>query len=290
MKPSEGLSQYDQVRSCLESNIKNAIDNGELYNIVKDISTNDDKITGLGIPGAGIDYIVGEREGTGDVDGSTTTDETAPAGLTGGYIFLIVVALFAIPIILFAVTRYREKQAEEMARVREFAGEPAASNDVDGLDVENPATAPAVVDDGANEGEGKETNAAAAAAGDDDDESSAPSVWSESRGSQAEMVDEENATPSNAMMGSSLAAMGVASAVATNLYEKKNAGSNDKEEEEKQVGNEEKQDLESIKSEITSLVAKTAPGKTAEELLNAYAGKEEELLSHLRRLERETSR
>ncbi|KAL7490544.1 hypothetical protein ACHAWT_000113, partial [Skeletonema menzelii] len=112
MKPSEGLSQYDQVRSCLESNIKNAIDNGELYNIVKDISTNDDKITGLGIPGAGIDYIVGEREGTGDVDGSTTTDETAPAGLTGGYIFLIVVALFAIPIILFAVTRYREKQAE----------------------------------------------------------------------------------------------------------------------------------------------------------------------------------
>eukprot|EP00986_Skeletonema_menzelii_P002733 scaffold771_cov147-Skeletonema_menzelii.AAC.1 len=68
-----------------------------------------------------------------------------------------------------------------MARVREFAGEPAASNDVDGLDVENPATAPAtapaVVDDGANEGEGKETNAAAAAAaaGDDDDESSAPS-------------------------------------------------------------------------------------------------------------------
>ena len=48
-----------------------------------------------------------------------------------------------------------------MARVREFAGEPAASNDVDGLDVENPATAPAtapaVVDDGANEGEGKET-------------------------------------------------------------------------------------------------------------------------------------
>jgi len=105
-----------------------------------------------------------------------------------------------------------------MARVREFAGEPAASNDVDGLDVENlataPATAPAVVDDGANEGEGKETNAAA---GDDDDESSAPSVWSESRGSQAEMVDEENATPSNAMMGSSLAAMGVASAVATNL-------------------------------------------------------------------------
>ena len=110
------------------------------------------------------------------------------------------------------------------------------------------------------------------------------------------MVDEENANPTNAMMGSSLAAMGVASAVAMNLYEKKNAGSIEEAEEAAEnevVGRnqgEETQDLESIKAEVTSLVAKTAPGKTAEELLNAYAGKEEELLSHLRRLERETKR
>ena len=92
MTPSEGLSQYDQVRSCLESNINNAIDNGELYNIVKDISTNDDKITGLGVPGAGIDYT-GER---GSAQNNTPTNETAPAGLAGGYIALIVIALVAI--------------------------------------------------------------------------------------------------------------------------------------------------------------------------------------------------
>ena len=113
---------------------------------------------------------------------------------------------------------------------------------------------------------------------DDDDDSSAPSVWSESRGSQADSVVDENATPTSAMMGSSLAAMGVASSVATNLYEKKT------------TGKEEVEDLENIKAEIKSLVESTAPGKSAEELLSAYGGKEEELLAHLRRLEKETKR
>ena len=138
----------------------------------------------------------------------------------------------------------------------------------------------------------------------EDDESSAPSVWSESRGSQVDIVDEENtANPTNAMMGSSLAAMGVASAVATNLYEKKNTvegkkeGGTSQQQQRvfvvaggrKQEEKEEKQDMESIRAEVKSLVAKTSPGKTAEELLSAYVGKEEELLSHLRRLARETS-
>mmetsp|Transcript_20700 Transcript_20700/g.35092 ORF Transcript_20700/g.35092 Transcript_20700/m.35092 type:complete len:85 (+) Transcript_20700:734-988(+) len=84
------------------------------------------------------------------------------------------------------------------------------------------------------------------------------------------------------MMGSSLAAMGVASSVATNLYEKKTTG--------KEEVEEEKLDLETIKAEIKSLVESTAPGKSAEELLSAYGGKEEELLAHLRRLEKETKR
>ena len=46
--------------------------------------------------------------------------------------------------------------------------------------------------------------------------------------------------------------------------------------------------LETIKAEIKSLVESTAPGKSAEELLSAYGGREEELLAHLRRLEKET--
>ena len=54
-------------------------------------------------------------------------------------------------------------------------------------------------------------------------------------------------------MGSSLAAMGVASSVATNLYEKKTTG--------KEEVEEEKLDLETIKAEIKSLVESTAPGK-----------------------------
>ena len=51
---------------------------------------------------------------------------------------------------------------------------------------------------------------------------------------------------------------------------------------------EEKLDFASIKAEIQSLAEKTSPGKTTEELLTAYAGKEEELLSHLRSLYQET--
>ena len=117
------------------------------------------------------------------------------------------------------------------------------------------------------------------------DESDAPSVWSEEgRGSQSDLASTEDpASPkrmSKAMKGSSLAAMGVAaSAMATNLYEKKSSSEDVQEVKE----------LEDIKAEVRRLVEKTAPGKTAEELLSAYEGKEEELVSHLRRLDRETS-
>lgn len=112
-------------------------------------------------------------------------------------------------------------------------------------------------------------------------------------------MEDDSAHIVNTKLGSSLAAMGMASSVATSLYEKKS------DEEADQEGNvetskmavvpplplqqqEEKLDLASIKAEIQSLVEKTSPGKSTEELLMAYAGKEEELLSHLRRLHRET--
>jgi len=301
MTHGEDLSQYDQVGSCLEETINTAIDDGELYKIVKEMD-DDTKITGLGNPGAGLEYII--IDGTDGIDNnndkSTTiiTDETeAVLGISWGFIFLIILALFAMPLIVFAVKRNRERQTEEMARVREFAGEPAANDDL-----ENPAVIPVVgaaVGKEEEEEEEKEEEHVGRDGAEDDD-SSAPSVWSESRGSQVDIVDEENANPTNPMMGSSLAAMGVASAVATNLYEKKNNANEGKEEGtqpvvavvgvgEEDEEEEEKQDLESIQAEVRSLVAKTAPGKTVEELLTAYAGKEEELLSHLRRLEKEMS-
>lgn len=288
MTPGEDLAQYDLVRSCLEENINTAIDDGQLYNIVKEMD--DTKITGLGKPGAGLEYITDGTDETDDkTDKSIVTDENEAVGLSPGFIFLIILALFAMPLIVFAVKRNRERQTEEMARVREFAGEPA--ND-DTTDLENPAAVIPVGAVGKKEEEEKEEEHVDRD-GAEDDESSAPSVWSESRGSQVDIVDEENANPTNPMLGSSLAAMGVASAVATNLYEKKNA---EEKEETPQLAvmgmggeEEEKQDLASIQAEVRSLVAKTAPGKTADELLAAYAGKEEELLSHLRRLEREAS-
>mmetsp|Transcript_17287 Transcript_17287/g.27096 ORF Transcript_17287/g.27096 Transcript_17287/m.27096 type:complete len:691 (+) Transcript_17287:121-2193(+) len=319
MTPTEDLSQYDQLRSCLEDTINTAInDDGLLYNIIATdiISKSDDttKITGLGNPGDGLTYNIDKNPFPNfNPNPADETDDEAISGLGGGYIFLIILALFSMPFIVFAFKRNRERQTEEMARVREFAGEPANNNNDDmqyqqqgNNDLENPAVVviPIVgaVRKEKKEEEKEEKVEEETEHGAEDDESSAPSVWSESRGSQVDIVDEENtANPTNAMMGSSLAAMGVASAVATNLYEKKNTVEGKKEggtsQQQvfvvagggKQEEEEETQDMESIRAEVKSLVAKTSPGKTADELLSAYVGKEEELLSHLRRLARETS-
>lgn len=277
MKPSEGLAQYEGVRTCLVDNINTAIENGELYNIIQEISSNT-QITGLGSPGEGVDY---KNSTVGDAQESITTENNeGTTALSGGLIFLIILALFAVPLVTLTILRYRGKQAEELAKVREFAGEPAKD-----VDLENP---PVVVPP-ATEEEGKqqEEEQKQGDHDDDDDDSSAPSVWSESRGSQPDVVyEDDNAAnhPATAKLGSSLAAMGVASAVATNLYEKKNAGNNEEEDVE------EAKRVEDIKAEVISLVEKTAPGKTAEELLSAYSGREEELVGHLRRLDRETNR
>lgn len=280
MKPSEGLAQYDGVRACLVENINSAIENGELYNIIeKNSSGKKSQIMGLGSPGAGVNYEKGNGNNGGDVQFGNTgdiNDRSSSDGLSGGLIFLIILALFAIPLVTLAILRHRGKQAEELARVREFAGEPAKD-----VDLENP---PVIIPAAAKGGEEDEEKEEEKQRDDDDDDSSAPSVWSESRDSQDVVMDDDNSTnPSSpSKLGSSLAAMGVASTVATNLYEKKNAAGNKDEEEFK--------DLEAIKAEVRSLVDKTAPGKTAEELLSAYAGREEELLGHLWRLDGETSR
>ena len=63
----------------------------------------------------------------------------------------------------------------------------------------------------------------------DDDESSVPSVSSGTRSSIIDVVEDDSAHIVNAKLGSSLAAMGMASSVATNLYEKKHASSSDEE-------------------------------------------------------------
>ena len=275
MKPSDKLAQYDGVRECLEENINTAIENGLLYEEVSGLSSSSSSrtqlITGLGSPGAGMAYEKSQKDVT---ESNTADDSNGPQGLSGWLIFVIILALFVLPLTILAVLRLRGRRAEEEARVREFAGEPARDTD---LDLENPQ--PVAVAPVAEKGGEKEKDN-----DDDDDDSSAHSVWSEggSKTDDDDVVDGENTNPDTAKVGSSLAAMGVASAVTTNMYEKKNDANEEEEEE--------LHDLEAIKAEVVSLVEKTAPGKTAEELLSAYVGKEEELVAHLRRLYREQSR
>ena len=49
-------------------------------------------------------------------------------------------------------------------------------------------------------------------------------------------------------------------------------------------------DKEAIRNEISSLVEETSPGKSAEELLIAYEGRESELVAHLKKLKKSTSK
>ena len=276
----DGLVQNDELLTCLETNINTEINNGQLYNLIEGVWGNDTKFTGIGKPGAGVDYIVRDTEITEDDDEENIPTEkdddsaipeatSSPEGnITAGYLALIILALFAVPLIVFAVVRYRRRQEEEMARVREFAGEPADDTE---LDLENPTTGHAA---------GASSVAAIAPSlivpavsprrSIDDDDSSAPSVWSDTRSSQIDIVEDESAHVVNAKLGSSLAAMGMASSVARNLYEKKHASSSDEEAEEESSNvettkmavvpplsqQEESLDLVSIKAEIQSPVEK----------------------------------
>ena len=49
-------------------------------------------------------------------------------------------------------------------------------------------------------------------------------------------------------------------------------------------------DKEAIRNEISSLVEETSPGKSAEELLIAYEGRESELVAHLKKLRKSKSK
>jgi len=134
----EALARY---RTCLNNGINRAIDGGKLYNIVEDLSTTDAKIFGLGVPGDGVDYLGNEKDGEKkdgeekDAPKDVLDDEnpvvesneaTTSTGLAGGYIFLIILALFAMPVVVFCCGKVnRERNQEEMERVREFAEEPA---------------------------------------------------------------------------------------------------------------------------------------------------------------------
>jgi hypothetical protein len=263
MKPSEELAKYEGVRKCLVDNINEAIQKGLLYSIISEIYPKT-MITGLGAPGAGVDY----KNTTETPSENNTSDDNASSsgggGLSGGMIALIILALLAVPLCVLALVKRRSE--EGLVRDADFAEKPAKDTDLE--NTPPPAVVPAPLPKNVDVEEEKQ----------EEDENS--SVWSESKGSQRETTVDEDAKPVS-KLGSSLAAMGVASAVATNLYEKKSTTRQEEQE---------KKDLKAIKAEIGLLVDKTAPGKTSEELLAAYEGKEEELLSHLRRLDRETSR
>eukprot|EP00984_Skeletonema_dohrnii_P032574 scaffold26963_cov155-Skeletonema_dohrnii-CCMP3373.AAC.2 len=124
VKLREALARY---RTCLNNGISRAIDGGKLYKIVEELSTTDAKIFGLGVPGDGVDYLGYEKDGEEkDVPKDVLDDEnpvvesneaTTSTGLGVGYILLIILALFCMPVFVFCCGKVnRERNQEEMER------------------------------------------------------------------------------------------------------------------------------------------------------------------------------
>ena len=185
MKPSEELATYEGVQECLVTNINKAIEDGDLYKTINDISGQKTVLTGLGTPGAGVDYREKDKEQV-----VTNEDDGSSGGLNGGFIFLIILALFALPLIMVIVFKLRDQKEAELAQVREFAGEPAKDTDLESP----PTPPPADISVSVAEEEGKRG----------DDESDA--------GSQSDFASNEDpASPermSKAMKGSSFGCNG----------------------------------------------------------------------------------
>jgi hypothetical protein len=129
-------------------------------------------------------------------------------GLGTGGIVGIILAILAILLAIIALILYRRKL--ERDRLKKFAGDQAPEADLEnpnGVDCVPPQPQP-------------ETDAAPEEGDvpDEDDESSAPSVWSGSEQEEdTSMVMHDEANEPGMTVGSSLAAMGAASTVATNL-------------------------------------------------------------------------
>lgn len=105
MKPSEELATYEGVQECLVTNINKAIEDGDLYKTINDISGQKTVLTGLGTPGAGVDYREKDKEQV-----VTNEDDGSSGGLNGGFIFLIILALFALPLIMVIVFKLRDQK------------------------------------------------------------------------------------------------------------------------------------------------------------------------------------
>ena len=188
-------SFYDRLKSAIDSE-------GRLYDIVKEANPNT-VVTGLGIPGKGIDYtsptFSEPRNGEG-ITSANTAEETS-GGLSTGAIVAIILCVILLPLAIIAMyARYRKVEEEKRQERLRAYNERKNQADLEAP----PAPAPT-----------PEVEPAPEATPAEDDESDAPSVWSESqKNEEEEKFDDSNNNEVGMTAGSALAAMGAAGAAA----------------------------------------------------------------------------
>lgn len=231
---SDSVLDNPQI-GAFSQGLREAIDEGKLYAIIIS-ATPDTNITGLGSPGAGINYETGSNGAiVGAANADTQSAEDDSGGLSSAAIIFIILGVIVIPVAIVAMySRYKKEQNKE--RLERLQAYSASQHDRD-LTGDMEAGQGGFARKAPNVAEGS-------------DEGSVYSV-----GEGRDMKKTSGA-------GSSLAAMGAAGAMV----------------------NSKNQDSAAVKKEVEYLVKETNAPKSADELLKAYAGREEELLTHLRKM------
>lgn len=188
------------------------IDNkGKLYDVVLEANTSTN-INGIGNPGNGrVKLIIPEAN-------VAESNEVEVQSLSSGAVVGIVAGSLLIVVLVLALMAISKRKSDEENKVREFAGEAAADEEApDSAKITKDITLKEEVADD----EKSEEQEAPPTALDNDDEnsvSSGSSGWSETNDSQttaSDIVDEND--PEKKSVASTLAAMGVASTVTSQL-------------------------------------------------------------------------
>ena len=127
----------EEDAAAFSHQLQTAISDGELYDKVKYVYP-DTMISGLGSPGNGIDYTVpSESNATTTtappVDESSkevTTTETEKKGLSTVAIVFIVIAVLAVPLIIFGLMKAGKSAEPEVVKTRELPSGGGEDDDV----------------------------------------------------------------------------------------------------------------------------------------------------------------
>ncbi|EJK61766.1 hypothetical protein THAOC_17687, partial [Thalassiosira oceanica] len=298
--PDEILTE--DIIGAFAADLEESINGGDLYRCARRRYP-DTSICGLGSPGDGVEYRSKLSLTGGDAAATEEDEDSDEAGVSAGGVVGIVLML-ALPLVVWAIyTRHSSSRDRNESGPAEIC----LSDDHLYLADIPQDPEPAVVNELASAAEGGEAGERGAGEleGKDDDGSRSVASVSDSFigdvnesfthiGDVNESFDtcafdadegivEDGAAPPRTA-ASSLAAMGVASAIVANANSyRQAAGGHAPEDSDDFMSCNSRSQTTQSQGEIRKLVEETAVLRSADELLAAYSGREDELLAYLRR-------